>query len=448
MAGTFSVDAGPDPRAVAFLEAKGIERSWRWPSMWGTEHAFAFTLAGVYRLDVLSAVQQLVTQAVRDGQTFEGFRGGLEDRLKTLGFAGPQLVTEFPDGPRKVDLTATWRAKVIYDTNVRQAYAASEWQAIQDTAGDFPALQYHHTPQEHPRMQHLAWDKIVLPVDHPFWKTHFPPNGWYCKCWTLQISIDRLNSGRVKLTTPEALAKTGYTDKPQTWPTWRHEATGREEPVPPGVTPGFGHNSGMARRENLADLVARRLEGMDPDLARAAAADLANFPQFADLVTDANKTGLDRARVRAEETARQVAAGASRPDAINAANARAAAEHPWPTDAWPVGVAPPGLGPEGGRVTVVNPQGVGHSADVHPTTPGDWGLVQVMLERGEVWTGADGDLVIFARFPDAAGELRWWTLVVKPVDGALRVKTLFPTSPRRRARMTQDRRLVRAGSEG
>ena len=32
------------------------------------------------------------------------------------------------------------------------------------------------------RPQHLEWDGLVLPVDHPFWKTHAPPNGWGCRC--------------------------------------------------------------------------------------------------------------------------------------------------------------------------------------------------------------------------------------------------------------------------
>ena len=449
MPGVFPVDPGPDPRAVAFLEAKGLKRSWRWPSLWGTEHAYAFTLAGVYRLDVLAAVHQLVTEAVKNGETLEGFRGRLEERLIALGFAGPQAVTEFPEGPRKVDLTATWRARVIYDTNVRQAYAASRWQMIEDTAADFPALEYHHSDKvRQPRLQHLAWDGIVLPVSHPFWTTHFPPNGWGCKCFVRQISVSKLNSGRVKLTTPEALAKTGYTDKPASWPTWRHDATGREEPVPPGVTPGFGHNAGQARRQNLADLMARRLEGMDPDLARAAASDLANFPQFADMVADANATGEARARTRAEEAARLIAAGMKRAEAINTAQAKADAERPWPKDAWPIGVAPDRIGwGYGGevpprRLVVTNPAAIGHSADIHATTPADWGKVQVMLEQGEVWGDGSGERLVFLQFPDAAGQPRWWVLILKPVDAAWRVKTLFPTSPRRREAMTKAFTLV------
>lgn len=41
---------------------------------------------------------------------------------------------------------------------------------------------YRHSGAEHPRLQHKAWDGLTLPADHPFWQTHYPPNGWRCRC--------------------------------------------------------------------------------------------------------------------------------------------------------------------------------------------------------------------------------------------------------------------------
>ncbi len=447
-ASRFNVDPGPDPRAVAYLEAKGLKRSWRWTSMWGEQHAFGFTLAGVYRLDVLAAAHELVTRAVASGETLETFRSAFEERLRALGFAGAQTVTDFPDGERRVNLSASWRQKVIYDTNVRQAYAAGEWQAIEDTAADFPALQYNHVEQEHPRLQHQAWDKIVLLVTHPFWRTHFPPNGWYCKCWTLQIPVAQLASGAVRLTTEAELAATGYTADPATWPVWRDNKTGREAHVPEGVAPGFGHNTGLARRENLTDLLARRVAGMDPDLARAAAADLVNFPQFADLVASANAIGLARAELAATEAARLIDQGESRRTAQPHAEAAAARAKPWPTEAWPVGVGPQLLADaaDGSRLVVVNAQAIGHSAHQHPTIVGDWGRVQQLLEHGEIWKAPNGELALFGRFPGPDGERQLWTMGLKPVAGAWRLKTLFPTSPRRLVRIVRDRQRIREAS--
>ncbi len=82
----------------------------------------------------------MLVEALERGETLEAFKARYRSRLEALGFAGPQMVTEFAEGPREVNLSATWRIRTIYDTNIRNAYAAAEWQAIQDTKADFPAL--------------------------------------------------------------------------------------------------------------------------------------------------------------------------------------------------------------------------------------------------------------------------------------------------------------------
>lgn len=450
-ADSFNLDPGPDPRAVAYLEAKGLKRSWRWSSMWGREHAFAFTLAGVHRLNVLAAGHDLVKQAVTQGETFETFQKGFEERLQKLGFAGVQTVTEFEDGSRQVNLSASSRMAVIYDTNVRGAYAASEWQAITDTAADFPALQYKHLDgQSNPRPEHVVFNGIVLPVGHPFWATHFPPNGYFCHCWTMQISVDQLANGEVKMTSQAELSGRGWSDDPDTWPIFHDRRTGRDEPVPPGISPGFGHNPGLVRRQNLADLLARRLDGLDPDMARAASADLVNFPQFTDLVATANGLGMARTELKAAEAARLMQTGMSRQQANAHAQQLADDTKPWPAESWPVATAPAeirALAGDGSGVVVANASTIGHSADMHPTVAADWGKAQALLEDGEVWRGEAGDLVVFGRFADQAGKPQLWALALKPVAGAWRIRTLFPTSPRRRTRLVAGRSQVR-GARG
>lgn len=444
----FNFDPGPDPRAVAFLEAKGLKRSWRWPSLWREQHAHGFTLAGVWRLDVLDAAHQLVTDAVRKGDTYEVFKSGFQARMKALGFEGPRTVSGFAEGPRKVNLTAPWRMRVIYDTNVRSAYAASEWQAIEDTAADFPALQYQGVNDERTRASHRQWFGVVRLVTDPFWKTHYPPNDWYCRCYVIQISIEDLADGSAKLTSDADLAATGFDPDPKTWPVWTDSRTGRTAHVPPDVGPGFAYNPGLTRREALSDLVARRIESMDPDLARAAAADLVSLPQFRDLAETAVQTGQARAAAAAAERTRQLAAKAGKVEA-EAAAARARNAISFGREAWPIGVLPaatPAIDAAGGRLVVVNPSAIGHSAEVHPTAPEDWRRVQLLLERGELWVSTEGVVTAFATFTDA-GSPRMWMAALKPVDGAWRVRTMFPTSPRRRAKVIKPLRLIRAGRD-
>lgn len=442
MADRFTIDVGPDPRAVAYLEAKGLERSWRWSSMWAEQHAFAFTLAGVYRLDVLAAAQELATRAVRDGESFETFRKGFEASLNALGFAGPQVVTEFEEGPRDVELTASWRMKTIYRANVGTAYAASEWQAIDATKDDFPALEYQGVDDEGTRTTHKELFGVVRRVSDPFWATWYPPNDWGCRCWVVQISVDELASGAIRLTTDVDLRNRGVVLDESQWPIWTDKNTGMIARVPEGIGPGWANNPGMARRQVLGELLARRVAGLDPNMARAAAADLVNFPQFADLVTDAVALGKLRADRRDDVFAELRRQGVAKPEADRRANGAVDQVGKFPADSWPIAMTPPELGDQARSVVVVNASAIGHSADKHPTTPADWGRARQLLDDGEIWRAADGEVTVFGAFGMGAAR-RLWMLALKPVDGAWRVRTFFPTSPRRRATITGNRELVR-----
>ena len=439
MADRFNLDPGPDPRAVAYLESKGLQRSWRWTSMFHEQHAFGFTLAGVYRLDVLAAAQELATKAVAGGETFETFRTGFKDRMKALGFDGPQVVTEFTEGRRKVDVTANWRMKVNYDTNVRAAYAASEWQAIDETKADFPALEYQGVRDEKTRASHRAMFGMVRPVDDPVWRFWYPPNDWYCRCWVVQVSVEELASGAIKLSSNVDLSERGISLDENDWEEWTDKRTGVTLKVPPHVGPGFGYNPGLARREVLGELLARRVAGLDDDMARAAAADLVNFPQFADLVSSAVDLGKARAARQAVVMAELLGRGVARADAQRQALAAADQVGTFKPESWPLARVPSELADEGRGLVVVNASAIGHSADMHPTTPADWGRVHQLLEDGEIWRAPSGEVTAFGSFDG-----RLWMVALKPLDGAWRVRTMFPTSPRRRAKITAGRELVRA----
>ena len=41
------------------------------------------------------------------------------------------------------------------------------------------------------RQEHAALERTILPVDHPFWDKHYPPNGWNCRCNVVQVRKSR-----------------------------------------------------------------------------------------------------------------------------------------------------------------------------------------------------------------------------------------------------------------
>ena len=90
---------------------------------------------------------------------------------------------EFKKQALQVD--ATYRGRYLdveYNSAVRTARAAEQWQKIQATKHLYPNIKYMSSVAAHPRADHTKYYGIVRPVDDPFWNHHTPPNGWECKC--------------------------------------------------------------------------------------------------------------------------------------------------------------------------------------------------------------------------------------------------------------------------
>jgi len=64
----------------------------------------------------------------------------------------------------------------------------SRWIDSEETAGTHPYLEYVTKRDGHVREEHLALDGIILPIDDPFWKMYYPPNGWRCRCSTRKLT--------------------------------------------------------------------------------------------------------------------------------------------------------------------------------------------------------------------------------------------------------------------
>lgn len=71
---------------------------------------------------------------------------------------------------------------VEYDTAVRSARMAANWQKYVAKKKLYPNLRYVQTKAAVPDIQHLSYVGIVRPVEDAFWKTHYPPNRWRCQC--------------------------------------------------------------------------------------------------------------------------------------------------------------------------------------------------------------------------------------------------------------------------
>ena len=73
-----------------------------------------------------------------------------------------------------------------YNAAISQSRSASMWMDIESNKELLPMLEYVTVGDGRVRPEHAMLDKIKRPVDDKFWNNYFPPNGWNCRCTTLQ----------------------------------------------------------------------------------------------------------------------------------------------------------------------------------------------------------------------------------------------------------------------
>ena len=71
-------------------------------------------------------------------------------------------------------------------TALAAANSAEKWPEIQRRAFLYPNLKYETVGDERVRESHQELDGLVYPVNHSFWDTYMPPNGFRCRCIVIQ----------------------------------------------------------------------------------------------------------------------------------------------------------------------------------------------------------------------------------------------------------------------
>ena len=230
------VPAGPLPKgALRYLRTKRRRPSDHWTDVWREEHAVAFTVAQMAQDAMLAEVHHALVKALRKGETLEAFRARLEPWLERRGWA-----------PRGQGGNIPTRLRRIYNTNLRTARAAGQWDRISRNAELLPYLVYELGPAEQHREEHAAWAGLCLKIDDPWWNTHYPPNGWGCKCRVRQVSAP-----------PEG----AQTKAPQVkYRPWTNPATGQERLGARGIDPGWDYHIGARRTLGVNAAWLRRCE--------------------------------------------------------------------------------------------------------------------------------------------------------------------------------------------
>ena len=165
----FGPEAPPFQEAVDYFLAKQIVPRHEFDDMAAEMRVKAFTAAHVFAADQLQAVYDACGQALQTGQTLADFRKATEGI-----FARP------------------WHRETVFRTNVLSAYGRGHWEQAQATREARPYARYSAVMDGRTRPRHAALHGLVFPLDHPFWKTYWPPWDYNCRCAAITLNAEQV----------------------------------------------------------------------------------------------------------------------------------------------------------------------------------------------------------------------------------------------------------------
>lgn len=273
----------PPQEAIAYMQGRElVGETFSAYDLWQDQHGRAFTISRLARADLLEALQQNLAKSVAGDLSRKDWIDSAEKLLKNAGWWGTKEVTD----PRTGEVLKTHfnhaRLQLIFDTNMRQAQAAGQWQRLLRNRRSMPYARYLTAGDDRVRLLHREWNGVTLPLDHPWWATHRPPNGYRCRCRIVGVTQREYDQGEI-LSRPGAAtdknAPIVRTPMKKTAPDdgtveWRNPATDEVVRIPAGIDPGFDYNAGaQGQSKAFKELVERKLAALDPKIARATQAD-------------------------------------------------------------------------------------------------------------------------------------------------------------------------------
>lgn len=75
-----------------------------------------------------------------------------------------------------------------WQTANQSAKHARDWEYYKANASLYPNLAYRTQGDERVRDAHTLLNGVVAAIGSDFWKTHYPPNGWRCRCYVVQTA--------------------------------------------------------------------------------------------------------------------------------------------------------------------------------------------------------------------------------------------------------------------
>lgn len=167
MTANLTIETFPNEAAADYIRGKAVADPTHFGNLPPQLKQRAFTVAGIEQLDALQRIRDAVAK-LPEGASWD------EAKKEIAAEISP-----FVGGDMKA---ARAKAEMQLRIHGFQAYAVARHQEQMETIDVFPYWKYVTVGDSRVRPAHAALDGKVLRADDPWWKTHYPPWDWGCRC--------------------------------------------------------------------------------------------------------------------------------------------------------------------------------------------------------------------------------------------------------------------------
>jgi len=165
----------PNEVAAAFVSDKQPMLRKTFDQLLPELKARAICVTGMEDLSAVQRVRDAIAEVPMGGD-WEAAKDKIVENLGSL------VTSSDPDEMAAQIASAEARAELLLRTHGFQAYAAAEYQSLDEQRDVFPYWEYVSMRDDRVRDSHAALNGLIIPCDSPFWADHFPPWDWGCRC--------------------------------------------------------------------------------------------------------------------------------------------------------------------------------------------------------------------------------------------------------------------------
>ena len=132
----------------------------------------AFWIAGITSKELLIFLHESIVEAIDKGESYEVWRKRVLPELE--GKLSPS------------------RLRTIFTTNVFTAQSAARYIQLKYLADEDTYWQYVTVDDDRVRPAHQLLHNRVFHCEDVFWETHYPPNGFNCRCVVVSLDADEV----------------------------------------------------------------------------------------------------------------------------------------------------------------------------------------------------------------------------------------------------------------